>query len=243
MSASESPSPEPASAPDDRREKLDLADWRRRLAELYAEVRELAALDPRAAWDHWRRVRERLFREHPSSPLPPERRADFAARHFPYDPAYRFELPVEEESAAESHGAASTAGAAAGLHGGIGIAPLPLPISVGRPLAFVRLGWVDVPLPAGSRRLAIFWLPEYAGGIFLPFRDATNDAETYGGGRYLLDGAKSADLGGDPERRTLVVDFNFAYQPSCAFDPRWSCPLSPPENRLDLPIRVGERLR
>ncbi len=82
----------------------------------------------------------------------------------------------------------------------------------------------------------------YAGGLFIPFRDATNGHETYAAGRYLVDAAKSADLGGDPAKGTLIVDFNFAVQPSCAFDPRWACPLAPPENRLDLPIRAGERL-
>jgi uncharacterized protein (DUF1684 family) len=102
---------------------------------------------------------------------------------------------------------------------------------------------VDVPFPAATRQLSLFWLPDYAGGLFLSFRDATNGAETYGGGRYLLDTAKSADLGGDPGADTLVLDFNFAYQPSCAFDPRWVCPLVPPENHLDLPVRAGERLR
>ena len=88
----------------------------------------------------------------------------------------------------------------------------------------------------------MFWLREYSGGIFVPFRDATNGTETYGGGRYLLDTAKGADLGGDADRGTIVIDFNFAYQPSCAFDPRWSCPLAPPENRLDIAIRAGERI-
>ncbi len=83
----------------------------------------------------------------------------------------------------------------------------------------------------------------YAGGLFIPFRDATNGTETYAAGRYLLDTAKGADLGGDPSRGTLIVDFNFAFQPSCAFDPRWACPLAPPESRLDVPIRAGERLR
>jgi uncharacterized protein (DUF1684 family) len=82
----------------------------------------------------------------------------------------------------------------------------------------------------------------YAGGLFLPFRDATNGRETYGAGRYLLDAAKSADLGGDLRRGTLVLDFNFAYQPSCAFDPRWACPLAPPENWLDVEVRAGERI-
>ena len=83
----------------------------------------------------------------------------------------------------------------------------------------------------------------YAGGLFIPFRDATNGTETYGAGRYLVDAAKSADLGGDPATGTLILDFNFAFQPSCAFDPRWACPLAPPENRLEIPIRAGERLR
>ena len=57
-----------------------------------------------------------------------------------------------------------------------------------------------------------------------------------------MDAAKSADLGGDPVAGTLILDFNFAFQPSCAFDPKWACPLAPPANRLDLPIRAGERL-
>ena len=82
----------------------------------------------------------------------------------------------------------------------------------------------------------------YAGGLFVPFRDATNGAQTYGAGRYLLDAAKSADLGGDHVRGSLVCDFNFSYQPSCAFDPKWACPLAPPENRLDIPVPAGERI-
>jgi uncharacterized protein (DUF1684 family) len=56
----------------------------------------------------------------------------------------------------------------------------------------------------------------------------------------LLDTAKGADLGVDGDG--LVVDFNFAYHPSCAFDPRWTCPLAPTENRLPLEVRAGERL-
>ncbi len=82
----------------------------------------------------------------------------------------------------------------------------------------------------------------YAGGLFVPFRDASNGHETYGAGRYLLDTAKSADLGPGSADGSLILDFNFAFQPSCAFDPKWSCPLAPPENRLDLRIEAGERL-
>jgi uncharacterized protein (DUF1684 family) len=200
----------------DIRDRLLLADWRRRVAGLYVEVRRLAESDPAAAFAHWRAVRERLFREHPQSPVPAERRAAFVARHFPHDPALRFEVDVLPDPA----GAAQAAGEA----------------------ELQRLGWVEVPFPVGVRRLAVYWLSGYAGGLFVPFRDATSGTETYGGGRYLLDGAKSADLGGDAARKTLVLDFNFAYHPSCAFDPRWSCPLAPPENWLDIPIRAGERL-
>jgi hypothetical protein len=229
-------------------DRLQLADWRRSVAEMYGEVRRLAVADPTGAWQHWRLTRERLYRDHPSSPVPPERRASFAAGAFAYDPNLRFELavlPVETNRTGDR-----AAGSGTGFDQPFGASPvagplagLALPISVGQPISFDRVGWLDVPFESGLRRLALFWLPEYSGGLFLPFRDATNGAETYGGGRYVLDGAKGADLGGDPSRGTIVVDFNFAYQPSCAFDPRWSCPLSPPENRLDLHVRAGERLR
>lgn len=208
---------------------LELADWRRRAAQLYVEVRTLASSDPTAALQHWRSVRERLYREHPQSPVPAAERASFRARHFPHDPALRFEVAVVPDPEA---GAAAPAEPS----------PFAIPTSGGGAMTFRRIGWVDVPFPTGPRRLALAWLEGYAGGLFLSFRDATNGAETYGGGRYLLDAAKSADLGGDPARGTLTLDFNFAYQPSCAFDPRWVCPLVPPENRLDLPIRAGERI-
>ena len=92
----------------------------------------------------------------------------------------------------------------------------------------------------GGHELELYWLDAYGGGVFLPFRDATAGSETYGAGRYLLDTVKGADLGAVDGR--LVVDFNFAYHPSCAYDPKWACPLSPPANRLDVPIRAGERL-
>jgi uncharacterized protein (DUF1684 family) len=204
---------------------LQLADWRRRIASLYAEVRRLAVTDPMAAVTHWRTVREQLYQEHPQSPVPAAERAQFRAQHFPYDPALRFEVVVGPDEHPPAH-----------------VAPAPVPMSTGNPLAFRRVGWVDIPFPIGPRRLGVWWIEEYANGLYLPFRDATNGAETYGAGRYLLDAAKSADLGGDVERGTLILDFNFAYHPSCAFDPRWSCPLAPPENRLDVAIHAGERI-
>ena len=205
--------------------ELSLADWRRRVADLYAEVRRVQLEDPSAAWQRWVAVREELFREHPQSPVLPAERAAFRAKHWPYDPALRFEVTVEL--------------APPPLPGALA---LELPNSGSDVLSFRRIGSVEIPFAEGARTLSLFWMAGYAGGLFLPFRDGTNGAETYGAGRYLLDGAKSADLGGDPDRGTLILDFHFAFPPSCAFDPKWACPLAPPENRLDIPVRAGERI-
>jgi uncharacterized protein (DUF1684 family) len=206
-------------------DRLTLADWRRQVAALYVEVRAAAVTDPEAAWDTWRTVRERLFREHPQSPVPPAERATFQARHYRYDPGLRFVVPVESVAAAPN-----------------GPPSIALPNSGPGQLAFTRFGQVRLPFPAGTQTLAVYWLHGYAGGLFVPFRDATNGSTTYGAGRYLLDAAKSFDLGTDPATGQLILDANFASQPSCAFDPRWACPLAPPENRLDIPVEAGERL-
>ena len=207
-------------------DRLTLADWRRRIAELYVEVRAMARSDPEIAHAHWRAARERLFREHPQSPVPAASRAGFRASHYPYDPSLR--LSVELQAAPPPDP---------------GLPPLSLPNSGADTLAFRRVGVVDLPLPAGPRRLAVYWLSGYAGGLFVPFRDATNGSSTYGAGRYLLDAAKSHDLGADETTGALILDCNFATQPSCALDPKWACPLAPPENRLDVAIEAGERLR
>jgi uncharacterized protein (DUF1684 family) len=224
--------------------ELDLADWRRQVARMYADVRFLYADDPVAAWQHWRAEREALFREHPQSPVVPADRASFRGRYWGYDARLAFELDVQPEGApiaASSLRGSTAASATAATASAMGLT-LALPTSGGGSMAFRRIGWLDVPFPQGSRRLGLYWMEGYAGGLFVPFRDATNGAETYGAGRYLLDAAKSADLGGDRLRRTLVCDFNFSYQPSCAFDPQWACPLAPPENRLDVSVRAGERI-
>ena len=220
--------------------ELDLADWRRRVARLYADVRFLYADDPVAAWQLWRNERETLFREHPQSPLMPADRTSFRGRYWGYDARLAFELEVQpDEPATEAATVPGLDPAAAKPMLGLALA---LPTSGGGTMAFRRIGWLDIPFPEGARRLALYWMEGYAGGLFVPFRDATNGTETYGAGRYLIDAAKSADLGGDRIRRTLVCDFNFSYQPSCAFDPQWACPLAPPENRLDIAVRAGERI-
>ena len=210
-------------------DRLSLADWRRTITTLYAEVRAMSATDPAIALAHWRSVRERLFREHPQSPVPAAARGAFEARHFDHDPSLRFHVTVEPAPPPDPNAL-----------------PLALPNSGSDSLSFSRIGRVRLPFPDGERTLSVFWMAGYAGGVFIPFRDATNGTETYAAGRYLVDGAKGADLGATPGANPgewdLILDFNFATQPSCAFDPRWACPLAPQENRLEIAIRAGERL-
>ena len=194
---------------------LTLLDWRRAVATLYADVRARADLDPAGALAGFREGRDRLFRDHPDSPLAPAARSAFTGLpYWPLDPALRFEAPVEPLPP-ESRVATSL---------------------VGEDFPLQRIG--RVRLPVGE--LEVYWLAVYGGGVFVPFRDATAGTETYGAGRYLLDTIKGADLGGSGER--LVLDFNYAYHPSCAYDARWSCPLAPPANRLTEAIRAGEWL-
>lgn len=193
---------------------LTLWDWRRQMADLYAAVR--AEPDPQAAWQHWRTVRDRLFRSHPQSPIEPG--AAFAGLpFFAYDPALRvLAAMVPLDGPAEVF----PAGADGDLHM--------------RPIA--RTQGLTAAL---GGELTAYWLQGYGGGVFLPFADATSGRETYGAGRYLLDSIKSADLGAAPDGRT-VLDFNFAYNPSCAYSARFTCPLAPPANRLPQAVRAGE---
>lgn len=200
-------------------DRLELADWRRQVSELYALIR--AEPEPVAAWTHWCEVRECLFRTHSQSPVPaPERGAATTPVYYDYDPALR---TVADVQAADG-------------------ATFELPGSTSGHVSTERAGMAHFSLGGTPISLSMFWLLDYAGGFFLSFRDATSGSETYGAGRYLLDTAKSADLGTDRDGR-LILDFNFSYQPSCSYDPRWSCPLPPRENWLSIPIRAGERLR
>jgi uncharacterized protein len=207
-------------------DEFDLLDWKRRVFALYAEAR--AAPDPGAAWRRWRAARDELFRTHPQSPLPPELRAAFGGLpYFEYDPGLRVLASVEPAEEARI------------LIAGSGEEHTETDEPSARPFPFRRFATAVFELEGEPRRLALYWLEAYGGGVFLPFGDATSGRETYGAGRYLLDTVKGADLGDQNGR--LVLDFNFAYNPSCSYDPRWACPLAPPENRLPIEIRAGEQ--
>lgn len=193
---------------------LDLWDYRRRVSGIYARVREA---DGPQAWERWRTERDDLFADHPQTPIEDADR--FAGlRYFPYDPSWRTTgklIPEEVETTDVAHS-------------GEGVT------------AFQRMGTIEFEVAGHAARLGLYWLTGYGGGVFLPFRDGTNGSETYGGGRYLLDSAKGADLGHEGDR--IVLDFNYAYHPSCVHSTRWSCPLAPHENRLDFAVAAGELL-
>lgn len=208
---------------------LDLYDWRTRVAAIYREraARIAAGDDPTAVWDGFRKAKDTLFASHPQSPLDASARTTFRElAYFPYDPALCVTATLEPDMAEDTVLAPSSG-------------PHAMPLR--------RAGRVTFALDGVTISLAVYWIDVYGGGLFLPFRDATSGGETYGAGRYLHDTVKGSDLlrfddtteqgyaGG-----RLLLDFNYAYNPSCAYDPRWVCPLTPPENRLKVAIRVGE---
>jgi hypothetical protein len=197
--------------------EVQLADWRRRAGELYAAVR--AEPSPADAHAVWRRGRDELMREHPESPLAPgDDLRVTGVPYWPYDPRLRFALqlrPAEEP------------------------ATLTLQTGGADTTRLRRIGHVVLPEPLDAT-LDVWWMDQYAGGLFVPLRDGTAGEDSYGGGRYLLDTAKGADLGLDDGR--LVLDFNFLYHPSCRYNADWQCPLAPAGNTIAAPVRAGERL-
>ena len=198
---------------------LDLADWRRRVGDLYR-------ISGPNALTRFRQGRDQLFRTHPQSPLNEEARTRFKGlRYFDHDPACRLRVRVEPADAGD-----------------------PLEIDTGGEdgvITYRRAGWVRFRQDGADCRLTVFSLVGYGGGLFLPFRDATSGHDTYGGGRYLFDTVKNTDglaleiTAGSPD---VTIDFNYAYNPSCVYDARWACPLAPRENWLTVAVRAGERM-
>ena len=185
------------------------------LADYRAAVARLYLSD--AGLAEFRERRDALFATHPQSPIPPGERAGFAGlRYFPPADDAIVEVTVRDR-------------------------PGTIDIDTGGPDGVMRYERVGV-LATPYGELSLWWIAAYGGGLYLPFRDATRGTQTYGGGRYLTDTVKGTfgrgvQLLGSGRLR---LDFNYAYNPSCAYDSRWACPLAPPENWLSSPVHAGE---
>jgi uncharacterized protein len=166
----------------------------------------------------FRADKDEYFRSSPGSPIPPSDREGFGGLpYYPVDPGLSFEgLTLEPYTGDEP-------------------VRFQIPTSDGRLRPAERAGVFRFALDGVERTLTGF---TFEGGdgesVFVPFLDATSGTETYGAGRYL-------DLEPDDDG-TYALDFNLAYHPSCVYDPKYSCPLTPAENRLSVPIRAGEKL-
>lgn len=185
---------------------------------MYAAVR--CHPDPAQAWQVFRQERDVLFRSHPQSPLTAEQRTGFhSLDYFPYDAGWR--VPGSLDTDVER-----------------------TTFCVNLPgdgeLRYTYIVRVHFAWQEQAAALSLFWIEGYGGGLFLPFGDAGNGHLTYGGGRYLYDTIKGADLSRSADK--FILDFNYAYNPSCAYDDEWSCPLAPPENRLPFLVPAGEKL-
>ena len=165
----------------------------------------------------FRSRRDELFATHPQSPIPAASRASFTGlRYFEPNPSAIVDAFVRPS-------------------------PGEIDIDTGGPDGVVRYRRAGV-LETPFGELSLWWISAYGGGLFLPVRDGTCGNETYGGGRYLTDTVKGTHgrglevLSSDRVR----LDFNYLYNPSCAYDDAWLCPLAPPENRVAARIEAGE---
>lgn len=219
---------------------LDLYDWRSRVAAMYrARSAALAAgEDGGSVLQRFRAEKDAMFARHPQSPLSIADCAAFTSLpYFAYDPALRVAATLTAVASDEAVSAPNSR-----LHAS----------------SLTRAATLDFSIGGTQLQLSVYWIDVYGGGLFVPFRDTTAPDETYGAGRYLFDTVKGSDfeivggpIAGAQDAAALagmgysggsvVIDFNYAYNPSCAYNPRWACPLAPKENWLPLPIRAGER--
>lgn len=165
--------------------------------------------------DLHRRSKDAAFRSDPQSPIPHDERDSFEAlAYYPADARWA-------------------------ITGGIARLPSPEPImmgtSTGEPRRQVRYARLSLATPNGPVTLYAYKDAghSHGGTLFIPFRDATSGTDTYGAGRYL-------DLD-EPEGDEIVVDFNLAYNPYCAYSESYSCPLPPAENWLKIAVTAGEK--
>lgn len=204
---------------------LDLYDYRCRVAAMYRERTQayLAGEDAEGVLRHFREARDELFANHPQSALDEEQRQNFQELHyFPYNPALRFIVEIDTD-----------------------VEPVrqQVVMNADESMTMTTVGRVHFAVEGQPAELSLYWLEVYGGGLFLPFRDTTCPAESYGGGRYLFDTIKGSEflpVPGIKNFKRIMLDFNYAYNPSCAYNYRWICPLAPMENRLNVAIRAGE---
>ena len=204
---------------------LDLYDYRRRVAAMNRKRVEAlhSGEDAALVLQRFREARNALFAAHPQSALDEEQRKQFEGlRYFPYNPAMCVTANVETA---------------------IEPALLNVAMNAEESMTMTKVARLHFRLEGQEVGLSLYWLNIYGGGLFLPFRDTTSPAESYGGGRYLFDTIKGSDflsVPGSSWKERFVLDFNYAYNPSCAYNYKWVCPLAPVENRLHVPIRAGE---
>jgi len=204
--------------PDD---PLSLADWRRRVFRMYWNIRDQEKDKQIDTWKYFLNERNSLFKSHVQSPLDNEQKEKFVngLDFFEYNPKFRVMaklVPSKKET-------------------------FSIRLPADGDFNFTRIGKLEFRLLEQPLQLSLFWVNGYGGGLFLPFRDKTCTNQSYGGGRYLYDAIKGSDLGGDFEKNEVVLDFNYAYNPSCAYNSHYVCPLSPFENKLSVAIEAGEK--
>ncbi len=164
-----------------------------------------------------RRAKHEYLRTAPGSPIRQAAVEPHALSHFPVDERYRIVVPRLRRPASDDR-------------------PTILETNDGHQRVARRVGFLDFDLHSQQLTLTGFSVGSTPPGfLFVPFADATSGTETYGSGRYL-----DAEMSSDG---SVVLDFNLAYQPYCAYSPAYSCPMTPAENRLAVPILAGERLR
>lgn len=206
-------------------EFLELYDYRRLVAAMCRERNEslMAGANPVAVWERFRAARDELFARHPQSALDEKQRRGFQSLpYFPYNTAMRFVADIDTAVEQTRH---------------------TMLMNARESMTLVVVGKVHFVIEDQPMTLSIYWLDIYGGGLFLPFRDTTCAKESYSGGRYLFDTIKGSDFLAVPGSggQRIMLDFNYAYNPSCAYNSRWICPLAPAENHLAVAIRAGER--
>lgn len=165
--------------------------------------------------DGFRAEKDAFFREDPRSPLLPEQRASFEGlSYFPENVALRLRRHLETEGVDRDE-------------------PIVMQTTTGGEQEYRRAGIVRFEVEGDPTQVTLY-ASDDTPDLFLPFRDATSGKESYGAGRYL-----EVEPPG-PDGR-VAVDLNYAYNPSCAYNPEWSCPIPPGENWLEVPIRAGEK--